>query len=100
MINKAKWYVASLLLLLLALSCYKEQYKKDRKNKMTRRAKIASNYLANQAIELTQENIENKDVTARKAEKRKKRQQKELNELNSRSKVRPVKKHSGTFNLY
>ena len=67
---------------------------------MTKKAKVASDYLANQAVELTQENIDNKESTEKSTHKRKRKQQKELNELNNRSKVKESKKHSGNFNIY
>ena len=82
-------------------SCQKEQYRKDRKNKLTKHAKKSSDYLANQSIELTQNNIAKREVTDKKARKRLEKHQEELNEANQRtSKVKPLKKHRGNFKFY
>lgn len=89
-----------LLGLLLISSCAKERYRRDRRNRLTKHAQKASDYLQNQAIELTQENIRNRSATEKKAIKRKNKQQAELNALNARSKIKNSKKHSGNFTLY
>lgn len=68
---------------------------------MTPRAKKAHNYLANQAIQFTQENIEEKPKNQRKAERRRRREQKRLNELNEKtSKVKRRKENTGEFSFY
>lgn len=86
---------------LLFSACQNERYRKDRKNKLTKHADKASDYLADQAVTMTQENIENKNTTSKKSRKRLEKQQKELNEANNRaSKVKPLKKHGGDFKFY
>jgi len=87
--------------LLCLFACTGERYREDKKNKLTRRAQIANDYLANQAVELTKENNENRDKNSRKSRKNLVKQQKALNEANSNtSKVKPTKKHSGNFRFY
>ncbi|MBO9699086.1 MAG: hypothetical protein J7604_02690 [Sporocytophaga sp.] len=82
-------------------TCQSERYRKDRKNKLSKHTIKASDYLAKQAIALTQENIENRENTEKKDRKRQEKLQKELNEANKRtSKVAPVKKHKGNFKFY
>ncbi len=82
-------------------SCSGERYRKDKKNRMTRKAKIASEYLQNQAIELTQENIENREETEKEDLKRNQQKQEQLNEINNKSsKVKKPKKAKGTFKFY
>lgn len=93
--------VVTILISIFFFSCQSERYRKDRKNRLTRHAEKASDYLANQSIELTQEDIDNRKVTDRKSRKRLERHQKELNEANQRtSKVKPAKKHKGNFKFY
>jgi hypothetical protein len=89
------------LVIALMFSC-SERYRKDRRNKMTRRAKIASNYLSAQAVKMTQENIADKESVEKKNIKRKDKMQEELNKLNASSKVKVVRKkaHTGKFNIY
>jgi hypothetical protein len=83
------------------LSCQRERYRKDKKNRLSRHAVKASDFLAKQAIEITQENIENRESNEKKARKRQEKLQKELNEANkTTSKVVPVKKHKGNFKFY
>lgn len=89
------------LLALVLISCNRERYRTDRRNKLTRHTKRASDYLANQSIELTQKNIANKKGTDKKSRKRLEKQQKDLNEANARtSKVKSPKKHLGNFKFY
>lgn len=89
------------LLILSVASCTKEQYRTDKNNKLTKHAKKASDYLANQSIELTQSNIEKRGATEKKSRKKLERQQKELNEANARtSKVKSPVKHKGDFKFY
>lgn len=96
-----KTVVVLIALALLFSSCQSERYRKDRKNKLTKHADKASDYLANQAVEMTQENIKNRKTTDKKSRKRLEKQQKELNEANNRaSKVKPLKKHRGNFKFY
>jgi glutamate-1-semialdehyde aminotransferase len=100
MIKIIKAGILSLVLLLILFSC-SERYRKDRKNKMTRRAKIASNYLSAQAVKMTQENIKDKESVEKKNVKRKAKLQEELNELNAKTKVKIAKKQfGGKFNIY
>jgi glutamate-1-semialdehyde aminotransferase len=100
MIKIIKAGILSLVLLLIWFSC-SERYRKDRKNKMTRRAKIASNYLSAQAVKMTQENIKDKESVEKKNVKRKAKLQEELNELNAKNKVKIAKKQfGGKFNIY
>lgn len=90
-----------LLVVLFLTACQSERYRKDRKNKLTKHAEKSSDYLAKQSVELTQENIDNRKGTDRKARKRLEKQQKELNEANERtSKVKSPKKHKGNFKFY
>ena len=82
-------------------SCQKEQYRKDRGNKMTKKSKIASDYLANQAVDLTQDNIEKRGQTEKKSRKELIKKQRELNSANeTSSKVKKGKKHSGNYKFY
>jgi hypothetical protein len=82
-------------------SCERERYRQDRKNRLSKHTIKASDYLAKQAIELTQENIDNRESTEKKDRKRQEKLQKELNEANKRtSKVAPEKKHKGNFKFY
>jgi hypothetical protein len=100
MIRIIKAGLLSIVLVLILTSC-KERYRTDRRNKMTRRAKVASNYLSAQAVKMTQENIKNKETTEKKNVKRKEKMQEELNELNAKSKVKISKKQfGGKFNIY
>jgi septin family protein len=88
-------------LVLLFSACQSERYRKDRENKLTKHADKASDYLADQAVTMTQENIKNRNTTEKKSRKRLEKQQKELNEANNRaSKVKPLKKHRGDFKFY
>lgn len=99
--NVFKYVVVILLVASGLASCQSERYRKDRKNKMTKHAKKASDYLANQSIELTQNNIEKRKVTDRKSRKRLEKKQKELNEANQRSsKVKAAKKQNLNFKFY
>lgn len=83
------------------MSCAKERYRTDRNNKLSKHTEKASDYLAKQSIELTQENIDNRKITERKSRKKLEKQQKELNEANARtSKVKSPKKHLGNFKFY
>ena len=102
MIKIIKAGFLSLVLVLILCSCNRERYREDRKNKMTRRAKIASNYLAAQAVKLTQENIKDKESTEKKSVKRKEQMQEELNKLNATTKVKIPQKQrfKGKFNIY
>jgi hypothetical protein len=101
MVKIIKAGLLSLVLALILISCNRERYREDRKNKMTRRAKVASNYLSAQAVKLTQENIKNKESLEKKSVKRKAKMQEELNELNARTKVKITKKQfGGKFNIY
>lgn len=89
------------LAILLLTACQSERYRKDRKNRVTKHTEKASDYLAKQSIELTQENIDNRKGTDRKSRKRLEKQQRELNEANQRtSKVKSPKKHRGNFKFY
>ena len=91
----------SFLFVLLFSSCQKDRFRSDSKNRMTRKATIANDYLANQSIEITQSNIEKREVTDKKSRKKLARQQKELNEANqSSSKVKKPKRHSGNYKFY
>jgi pyruvate/2-oxoacid:ferredoxin oxidoreductase beta subunit len=92
----------SFVLVLMLCSCSRERYREDRKNKMTRRAKVASNYLSAQAVKLTQENIKDKESIEKKNIKRKDKMQEELNKLNASNKVKITKKkeHTGKFKIY
>lgn len=93
--------IVIILISMFFFSCQSERYRKDRKNRLTRHAEKASDYLANQSIELTQENIDNRKVTVRKSRKRLEKHQQELNEANQKtSKVKPAKKHKGNFKFY
>lgn len=95
------YLLLGLFVLTILVSCQKEQYRKDRRNRLTKHAKKSSDYLANQSIELTQNNIAKRDVTDKKARKRLEKHQEELNEANQRtSKVKPAKKHRGNFKFY
>jgi hypothetical protein len=86
---------------LLCISCTKEQYKTDNKNKMTKKESYASDYLAKQAVELTQENMKNRETNEKAAIKRNSKEQERLNNLNEKSsKVKKSKKHSGNFAIY
>jgi Tfp pilus assembly protein PilF len=102
MIKIIKAVLVSLVVVMILSSCSRERYREDRKNKMTRRAKIASNYLAAQAIKLTQENIKDKASTEKKSIKRKEKMQDELNKLNATSKAKIPQKQrfKGKFNIY
>jgi hypothetical protein len=94
-------FVLYFFIALCFLSCAKERYRADRKNKMTKRATIANDYLANQAVDLTQGNIEKRKSTDKVARKKLEQQQKELNEANAKtSKVKKPKMHPGNFKFY
>lgn len=85
----------------LVSSCQSERYRTDRKNQMTKKQQAKNNFASNQAIELTQENIENRDVNKKAARRRTELMQEQLNELNEKdSKVKKNKKHSGNFRFY
>lgn len=87
--------------ILLCSSCFSERYRTDRRNRLTEKQKVQNDFHANQAVELTQENIENRDVNKKAARKRNTVIQEQLNELNAKeSKVKPAKKHSGNFKFY
>ncbi|WP_037573878.1 hypothetical protein [Sporocytophaga myxococcoides] len=101
MIREKSTIILLTLASLLFTACQSERYRKDRKNKLSKHTIKASDYLAKQAIELTQGNIENRENTEKKDRKRQEKLQKELNEANKRtSKVAPVNKHKGNFKFY
>ncbi len=78
------------LLMLLAgfllPSCITERYRENNKNKLSKKAERAENFLAEQAIDITQENIKNKDKKEKKTRKRLQKQQQEINEANAKEK--------------
>ncbi|MFN3402710.1 MAG: hypothetical protein ACK40G_01365 [Cytophagaceae bacterium] len=85
------------------MSCQSERYRKGTAFKMDKEASRASNYLSNQAEEITKENIKDKDKRARRNRKQQLKEQERLNELNaSSSKVKKDKnkKHHGKYSLY
>jgi hypothetical protein len=93
-----------LVLSLIFLSCSSEKrFKSDHTNRMTKRARIADDHLARQAVVITQENIDNKESNQKKSQKRQSLQQNNLNELNkhtSKAKKYKKKKFSGDFMFY
>lgn len=100
-----KIYLVYILLLFVTVSsaCQRERYRKDRTNKLTRKAKKAQHYLAEQAKEITQENIAEKDVISKRNRKRQLKEQERLNELNANSsKVKKDRntKHEGKYSFY
>lgn len=92
--------LVSIVVLLLSVGCVGERYRKDKNNRMTRKAKIANDYLAQQAVKLTKFNLSRKEKNEQIALKRKRRAQNRLNDLNSKSNVRQKGKHSGDFIIY
>ena len=70
---------------------------------MTRKAKKANGYLANQAKEITSENLDEKEQRQKEATKRNQKEQERLNELNtntSKVKKKNERKHSGKYTFY
>lgn len=93
--------IAIFILLITSLimqSCNSERYRRDRRNKMSTRAKNSQHYLSKQAKQITAKNIKGKDAKFKEAEKRKAKQQEDLNELN-RPKNRKVQS-TGKFIVY
>ena len=94
----------NILVLLLVLfsigveSCNMETYRRDRRNRMTARAKKSQHFLSKQAKEITAKNIKGKDSKFKEAEKRKAQQQADLNELNKPKNRKPTA--SGKFTVY
>jgi Flp pilus assembly protein TadB len=97
--GKIKFIAACLLLIsvLIIQSCNVERYRRDRRNRMSARAKKSQHYLSKQAKEITAKNIKGKDAKFKEAEKRKAKQQEDLNALN-RPKNKKV--HTGKFIVY
>src|ERR1700744_3580620 len=92
---------ALIFIVIVTQGCYKERYRKDRTNKMTKKAQKASKYLSIQAEVITNDNLGNKSAKTKKSQKRMEKMQKDLNELNTKtSKAKKPKKHSGEFKLY
>ncbi len=68
---------------------------------MTKKAEKAMTFLSDQAVEITQENIEHRDEKVKKATKRAKRREKELKELNENtSKVKRKEDEQVEFKFY
>jgi hypothetical protein len=98
--NKSTILIPILLALCLS-SCQRERYRTDKKNQLSKETKIANDYLAVQAIEMTQENIEKKESRTKASIKRKNKEQAELEALNSKGKTKKGnKRHSGIFYIY
>lgn len=94
-------FCIGIIILSMLGSCNGERYRTDRKNKLTKKAKIASDYLANQAVEITQQNIDTRQTNEKSARRALNKQQSELNEANAKtSKVKKQKKHAGNFKFY
>src|ERR1700744_3077952 len=92
---------ALIFIIIVTHGCYKERYRKDKTNKMTKKAQKASKYLSIQAEVVTNDNLEKRPERAKKSQKRMEKMQKDLNEINNKtSKVKKPKKHSGEFKLY
>jgi hypothetical protein len=86
---------------MLLLSCAPERYRKDKANRLSDKADLASDFHAKQAVNFTQRNIDRKDKTEKQTNKRKEKIQDQLNELNAPKKVaKTTRKHTGRFNLY
>jgi hypothetical protein len=98
--KKYIWFVMMLFIMIGALSCQGERYRKDRSNRLTSKAERASDHHAKQAFKLTQRNLDRKDARQKASEKRKTKHQQHLNELNARSKVKSGKASSGKFTIY
>lgn len=89
------------IVILLLFSCQRDRYRHDNKNRMTKEAKTATTFLSDQAVELTQDNIDHRDQKVKKATKRAKKEQKELNELNENtSKVKRKGNEEVEFKFY
>ena len=86
-----------MLSILLTQACNPSRYRKDRRNRMSKREKTSQHYLAKQAKEITAKNIKGKDAKFKEAEKRKAKQQADLNEVN-RPKNKKVQ--TGKFLVY
>ena len=87
MCNHTKILQIALYMLLTSIvltSCITERYRENHKNKLSKKAERAENFLAEQAIDITQENIQNKDKKEKKTRKRLQKQQEEINEANAK----------------
>ena len=89
-----------LLFLLMATSCFKETYRKDRRNKMTKKSRIANYFHSKQAVKITQDNLDKKEIKVKKGLKEREKQQREMVNKGDKSKGLSKPKHEGKFAFY
>jgi len=89
------------LLSIAFTSCQKGRYQKDRKNKLSKSVKKADDFIAKQAIKITQDNNEDRAVEVEKSLNKLKRDQKELKAAGKKiRKNKESPKFSGDFKFY
>jgi hypothetical protein len=93
-------FIVYIYILVIFASCQGERFRSDKNNKLTRKQKVACDFHAKQAIELTQENIEKRDQKEKTSRKKLEKQQAVLNELNKPNRAKRYQKHTGNFKFY
>ena len=63
-------YVVAFIGVILLISCQSVRYRHDNKNRMTKKAEKAMTFLSDQAVEITQDNIDHRDQKDKESNKK------------------------------
>jgi hypothetical protein len=95
---RLSWLILVWVAMVILGSC---QSQKTQLNKVPQKVEVADNYLANQAIEVTNDNLKGQEKRKKRHSKQAETQQKDLNELNkSPYKVKKKNVNKRVYDIY